>query len=172
MRVGVTKPLICFGELRGFTHDSSLFEPQSLPQLEQKGALALSHSIHRSQYCFFVQNCWEIFSSGFFLNTTVIFGSSGTLTENSQKQNSQLGDGKTENNNNRLLTGLDSIYCQNGDGILVESVTALGDSDEKPLYDAFFAQVVKLLCSHCSQQLVDSPSDEVAIVMQSSNFNR
>lgn len=70
-------------------------------------------------------------------------------------------------NNNRLLTGLDSIYCQNGDGILVESVTAFGDSDEKPLYDVLFTQVVKLLCSHCGFL-----SDEVAIVMQSDNCNR
>lgn len=71
-----------------------------------------------------------------------------------------------------ILAGLDSIYCRNGDGILVESVTAFGDSDEKPLYDVLFSQVVKLLCSHCSQQLVASPSDEVAIVMQSNNYNR
>lgn len=36
-----------------------------------------------------------------------------------------------------MLTGLDSIYCQNGDGILVESVTAFGDSDEKPLHEFY-----------------------------------
>lgn len=70
-------------------------------------------------------------------------------------------------NNNRLLTGPDSIYCQNGDGILVESVTACCDSDEKPLYDVFFTQVVKLLCSHRGFL-----SDEVAIVMHSNNYNR
>lgn len=70
-------------------------------------------------------------------------------------------------NNSRPLIGLDSIYCQNGDRILVESVTAFGDRDEKPLYDLLFTQVVKILCSHRGFL-----SDKVAIVMQSNHYNR
>lgn len=51
--------------------------------------------------------------------------------------------------------------------MLVESVPAFADSDEKPLYDVLFTQVVELLCSHRGFL-----SDEVAIVMQSNNYNR
>lgn len=49
----------------------------------------------------------------------------------------------------------------------MESVTAFGDSDEKPLYDVLFTQVVKLLCSHSGFL-----SDEVAIVTQNNNYSR